>query len=237
MLAAIAGASVIRGEQDDRVVTLTQIIEEQHQFADVLIGVVQHRSIDLHVACIQRAVCRVSVFPRRYARIRCRQMGAGGHKAHGLLAGQALGARHAPTTVVFPAITRDVLGFGMQRRMHCIVRHIQEERFGGAAGAQLLYESDALIHPIVAAVVARRIGIDRKQLVVLHEACRKEVMHLACHESVKRIEATLRGPVVLRSTGNRVGHRRVVPLAHHDGFVTGCPKRFGQRSRIQRDFA
>ena len=60
---------------------------------------------------------------------------------------------------------------------------------------------------------------------------------LAIHEAVVGVEPALRGPVVLGTAGHVVGRRRVVPLADHDGFVTGGAQRLGQGGGLQRDLA
>ena len=236
VFAARIGAAVVGGKQDDGVVEFADRFEEGHELADILVGVVEHAGEGFHVARIERPIGGVGVVPVRRARVGGGQSGVGRNQAHLDLALVTRGARGGPAGVVLALVLCHVGGLGLQRRVHGVVGHIEEERFGRIALAQLAHEADALVHPVVAGVVVARVFVDRQDLIVQHQAGREKMVGLAVHEAVVGVEAALTGPVVLRSARHIVGGRRVVPFADHDGFVAGGAQGLGQGRGGERDF-
>ena len=237
VLATGVGAAVVRREQDDGVVQFTDVFEILDQLADILVGIVEHACKCFHVARIQRPILGVGVIPQGCAWVGCGQLGVRRDQPHLDLPFVACLARRRPAHVVFALVLGHIRRLGLQRRVHGIVGDVEEERFGRVALAQFLDEADALIHPVVTGVVVARILVYRQHLVAQHQACREKVVGFTIHEAVIGVETALRRPVVLRPALRIVRRRRVVPLADHDGFVSGCAQGFGQGCGFERDLA
>ena len=231
------GAAVVRREDDDGVVELADRLEKRDQPSDVPVHAIEHRRIRFHVAGEQRPIGRVGGIPARRPRVGRRESRSLRNQPHLELPLPARLAHRRPARVVATTLLREVVRLRLQRRMHRVVRDVEQERLRRRRSAQCLHVLDAALGPVVSRVVVARVLVDRHELVSQHQLRGEKEVGLALHEAVERVEPALRRPVVLRTGWHAIRRRRVVPLPGHDGLVAAGAQRFGERRGVERELA
>ncbi len=235
---ALAGGPVVRGEQEDRVVQLAELLERRAQPPELLVDVVDHRGVDGHVPREQPLLLRRQVVPAddvvTVLGVGERQHGVGRQDAELKHPLEALLAEGVPAGGVAALVLGDVLGLGVQRRVHGAVRHVEEERLGGVGGLEALDHRDRLVGDVVGEVVARRVLVDLHRGVVTDEAVRVVQVGEAVQEPVEPLEPALAGPGVPRPGVGAVGVLGQVPLADHQRRPACVAQDLGRRHAVVR---
>ena len=153
-----------------------------------------------------------------------------------LLAGEPLGPQLVPPAVVAAAVLLDVLGPGVQRRVHRAVREVHEERLRGVARLALADHRDRAVGEVVGEVVVVGVLVDLDEVVVLDDAVRVVQVRERVEDPVEAVEPALARPRVLRACGGAVGVLREVPLAHHHrGVARLVAQDLGDRRRVRAE--
>ncbi len=134
----------------------------------------------------------------------------------GLLAFEPLAPDLVPAGLVAAAVLLDVVGLGLQRRMHRTVGEVEEEGLGRMRRPHLSDHLQRLIGEVVGEVVVVGIGVDVERVVVLVEAVGLMEVGEAVEDAVVALEALLQRPGVPGPGLAQVGVLAEVPLAHHE---------------------
>ena len=221
---AFPGRAVVGGEHEDRVVELAEVVERRDHPAHVLVDAVDHARVDLHVPGEQALLVDGEVVPRPHVVValgvpRC-ELHARRHHPELLLAREPLGAQRVPTRVVATAVLLDVLGAGVQRRVHRPVRDVTEERPRRVGRLLRADHRDRAVGDVVGEVVVVGIPVDLDGMVVLHQPVRVVQVGERVDDAVVLVEAALERPAVARTLG-AVTVLGEVPLAHRHRGVAG----------------
>ena len=188
------GAAVVGRKHDDGVVEGTERLQESHQPAEILVDTVEHRRVDLHVACIQAPVSGRGLVPVGNHRVRGGEARAVGNKPQRELTLVTGLAQRRPAGVVAAAVLAEIRRLRLQWRVHGVVRDIQEKWLLGCSSMHLAYETHSFVGPVVGGVVIVRVFVDGQQCVAEHQPSRKKEVRLASQKAVEVVEATLARP-------------------------------------------
>src|SRR6188474_3284140 len=155
----------------------------------MMVGMLQERGIDLHLAGEHRPESLLGLLPRRdFLWARC-QLAPGWDDAEFLLAVERLFAQRVPTLVKLSLVLRDPLCRYMVRGMAGTGREIDEERLVGRHRLLLTDPADRFVGQVfrqVIALLGSPVWLDRRRSVVER---RVVLVVFAADEPVEVLEA------------------------------------------------
>ncbi len=203
-----AGA-VVGEEEDDGVVPSAHGPDLGEHAADLAVDAIHHGGVNRHFRRLKALLLRRELGPRTRmrdlagtqperdvrevprgadARLEGRQGAA--HDSELQLAAVALGAHRVPARKVRVAVTRDVVGRGLQGEMRRREGEIREEGLPGTGLGMLLQAADRVVGEGRRGVVAAARRDGRSGLVILDQLCRVEVAVVVL-QAVGAIEAAV----------------------------------------------
>ncbi len=237
--AALAGAAVVGGEDDDGVVEFAERVEGGGEPAEVLVDVVDQGRVHLHVAGVELLLLLGEGVPGGHVEsglgVAGGEFGAGREESGGELGGEAPLAQDVPALVVAAPVAGDVLGLGLEGAVHGVVCEVEEEGLVGVVGAQRLHHGDRLVGDVVGVVVVVGELVDVERAVVPDELVRVEEAGEALQDAVVLVEALLERPVAPVVGGVGGGVADQVPLADGVGGVAGVVEEFGEGGDVVGD--
>jgi hypothetical protein len=195
----------------------------------VVVGELEKRGVDLHLARQHRAQPRVHLVPRRDVVGPLRQFAVRRHDAELLLAGESFFAQLVPALVELALVLGDPVFRHVMRRVRGAGREIDEKRFVGRDRLLLADVADCLVGEIrhqVVALLGRALRFDRRGAVV---ELRVVLVVLPADESVEVLEAGAGGPMVERADRRRFEDRHFMALAKLRSRVAVELQDLGQR--------
>ncbi|CAB4713163.1 unannotated protein [freshwater metagenome] len=218
--AALAGGAVVAEDvEDDGVVELAEPLDLVDEAADLLVGVLGERRVDLHQPLGDAPVVVGQVVPVRGALRPRRQLGPLGHQPQRLLSGQGLVALLVPPVAEVAAEPVASVARHVERSVRGAEGHVGEPRPIRVEGAHASDPGDGLIDDVLGEVVALGLGGRRVDVGGAFDEVRHELVGLAPEEAVELLEALVGRPV-REGTGRRhLGVRCLVHLAEGSGRV------------------
>ena len=131
---AFGRRAVVADDQvDQRVVEDVHVLERIDQPADVMVGVLHERGVDLHLALEHRLELGIHVIPGRDLLVARRQLGVGGDDAQFLLSLEGDLALLVPAVGELALVLLDPLLRHVVRRVRGARREVHEERLVAAS--------------------------------------------------------------------------------------------------------
>ena len=212
---AFGRRAVVADDQvDQRVVEDFQILERVDEPAEMVVGVLEERGVDLHLTGEDGPHVLRRLVPRRDLGRPRRQHGVGGDDAQLLLPRKNLFAQLVPALIELALVLVDPLLRHVVRRVAGARREIHEERLVGHQRLLLARPLDRLVRHVLGEVIAllrRLLRLDRDRAFVDR---RVPLVGFAADEAVEVLEAAAAGrPLIERAHRARLPDRHFMALA------------------------
>ena len=197
--AALGAGAVVGDDHDQRVVQLPELAQELDQPPDLVIGVGQEASEDLHHPAVQAAGGRGQRRPVGHVGIVPRQLRVRGYDAEFLLPGEHLLPVGVPAIVERARVPVRPFLRHMMRRVGGAEAQVQVERLGRVDLLSVGDELHRLVDQVLAEVVALLGRARRLHLVVVVHQIRIPLAGVTTEEAVEPLEAAPERPPVIRA--------------------------------------
>ena len=223
--AFFAGAIVADGDEDQRVVELSDLLQVIDQAANLKVRVGQIARIHFHEARIELLLFRRQLVPGLDVRIAIRKDRIGGNHAKFLLALKDLFAISIPALVELALVLIAPVFVYLVRSMSGARRVIEEERLVRRGLLLAVDIEDRLVGDLIAQVAA--IGTDVR--LILHQV-RLVLVGLRAKKSEEVIEAFSGRPVIKWACVGGIFVRRHAIFAHRKSVVAVVAQNLGDGS-------
>ena len=220
MRSALGAGPVVADHHDDRVVELTELLEEREEAPDLMIGVLEEAREHFHHARIESLLVGAEAAPLLHVRIVRGELGAFRQEPHLHLAFVDLRSICVPAIVEHALVLVGPLARNLVRCVRGARAEVSKERFLWGDLLGVGDEPDHAISQVGSEVITLFRSLRRRDLVVVVHEVRVVLARVAAHESVEALEAARERPAIVRSRGAALLARREVPLADGEGVVS-----------------
>ncbi len=231
------GAVVAEDVEHDGVVQVAALAQRLDQPADLGVGVLGERGVQLHepLRVVPREI--VDVVPVRHARRPRRRLGVVRNEAQLLLPFEGEVALFVPSMGELAAVAVPPPFGHLERRVRGAEREVAEPRLAAAVRAHLPGPRDRPVGQVLGQVVAlggRGRRVDERGAV---DEGGLELAGLAAQEAVEPVKALVGRPPVERTRGGLFPRRGLVPFAERGGRVAVALQDLRERSGGARPHA
>ena len=233
--ATLGRCTVVAHDDHDRVLGLTELLDEVEEACHLRVRMAEEPGEDLHEPSGESLLVGAQRVPGRDPRGALGELRSGGQESRGQLAGEHLLPPPVPALVEVPPVRRDGVGGSLVRRMAGSGCEPQKEGSRRRGSPKVGEVADGVVRQVLGQVVPLVRTARRLDRLVVADQLGVVLVRLSSHEAVVPIETTPQGPLVAGAAGRHLGGRRQVPLSDSEGGVPVRAEYLGQEPVLFRD--